>query len=155
MEPGHSVSALLSFFHTSGRRCRWFLRWYYGTPVVFSAPFLLLSPFPPSSLTLSFSLSLSLSFSVSLSLLSSSLLSRPFLRPFSFDVLRIPLEVQSVAQDSRRVFFFDSKMILFREKVSGSLHIAQIADVEHQPFVSGDNGLTVSLARILFHFSDD
>lgn len=60
IEPGHSVSALLSFFHTSGRRCRWFLRWYYGTPVVFSTPFLLL---PLSHLPPSFSLSLSISLS--------------------------------------------------------------------------------------------
>lgn len=123
IEPGHSVSALLSFFHTSGRRCRWFLRWYYGTPVVFSTPFLLLPPFPPSS----FLLPLFIYFSLSVSLLFSFFLST-FLRSFSFNVLRIRSKVQNAAQDSRRVFFFNSKMILFREKVSSSLHIAQIAD---------------------------
>lgn len=35
VEPGHSVSALLSFFHTSGRRCRWFPASYYGILLYF------------------------------------------------------------------------------------------------------------------------
>lgn len=81
------------------------------------------SPFPPSS----FLLPLFIYFSLSVSLLFSFFLSA-FLRSFSFNVLRIRSKVQNAAQDSRRVFFFNSKMILFREKVSSSLHIAQITD---------------------------
>lgn len=81
------------------------------------------SPFPPSS----FLLPLFIYFSLFVSLLFSFFLSA-LLRSFSFNVLRIRSKVQNAAQDSRRVFFFNSKMILFREKVSSSLHIAQITD---------------------------
>lgn len=50
-----SQCALLSFFHTSGRRCRRFPAWHYGAPAVFSLPPSLSSvicPFTSGSLLL-------------------------------------------------------------------------------------------------------